>query len=86
MAPVLHSVLALLVLLAATVLGIYKPWGLTRFGRRKRRARRVRVADATAYAEDNDRPRLVRNLAVGLGIILLVLFIALHLLGRIPSH
>lgn len=30
---------ALLVLLAATILSVYKPWGLTRFGRRKQQAR-----------------------------------------------
>jgi hypothetical protein len=35
--PVLHSVLALLVLLVATVLAIYKPRGLTPYGWRKQR-------------------------------------------------
>ena len=33
--PVVHASLALLLLLAATVLGVYKPWGMTRYGRRK---------------------------------------------------
>jgi hypothetical protein len=33
--PVLHSVLALLVLLVATVLAVYKPRGITPYGRRK---------------------------------------------------
>ena len=33
--PVLHAALALLVLLVATVLAVYKPRGTTRYGRRK---------------------------------------------------
>lgn len=33
--PMLHSVLALLVLLVATVLAVYKPRGMTPYGRRK---------------------------------------------------
>lgn len=36
--PVLHSALALLLLAVATVLAVYKPKGLTGYGRRKRRA------------------------------------------------
>jgi hypothetical protein len=39
--PVIHSVLALLVLLVATVLAIYKPRGLTAYGVRKQRAERA---------------------------------------------
>lgn len=34
--PVLHAALALLVLLVATALAVYKPRGTTRYGRRKR--------------------------------------------------
>jgi uncharacterized membrane protein len=33
--PILHSVLALLILLVATVLAVYKPRGVTAYGRRK---------------------------------------------------
>lgn len=35
--PVLHSSLALLLLLVATVLAVYKPRGLTPYGQRKQR-------------------------------------------------
>ncbi len=35
--PMLHAVLALLLLLVATVLAVYKPRGMTRYGRRKQR-------------------------------------------------
>ena len=39
--PVLHAALALLLLLAATALAVYKPRGLTRYGQRKQRERRT---------------------------------------------
>jgi hypothetical protein len=39
--PVVHSVLALLVLLTATVLAVYKPAGVTPYGRRKHRQQRA---------------------------------------------
>lgn len=42
--PVLHSAGALLVLLFAAVLSVYKPRGLTRYGWRKQRAGRQAVA------------------------------------------
>ena len=38
--PVLHAGLALLLLLAATALGVYKPRGMTRYGWRKQHERR----------------------------------------------
>ena len=39
--PVVHSVLALLVLLVAAVLAVYKPRGMTRYGWRKQHEQRV---------------------------------------------
>lgn len=39
--PVLHASLALLLLLVATVLGLYKPPGMTRYGWRKQHEQRV---------------------------------------------
>src|ERR671919_844850 len=33
--PIVHAVLALVLLLAATVLGVYKPFGMTDYGKRK---------------------------------------------------
>jgi uncharacterized membrane protein len=38
--PALHAILALLVLLVATVLAVYKPRGMTRYGQRKRHEQR----------------------------------------------
>jgi len=48
--PVLHAVLALLVLLVATVLAVYKPQGITAYGRRKQREER----DAVTAVEHAD--------------------------------
>ena len=42
--PVLHGALALVLLLAATVLAVYKPRGVTPYGRRKQHGRRIRLA------------------------------------------
>jgi hypothetical protein len=39
--PTLHAALALLVLLVATVLAVYKPSGMTRYGRRKQHEQRT---------------------------------------------
>ena len=39
LSPALHAVLALLVLLVAAVLAVYKPQGMTRYGQRKARER-----------------------------------------------
>jgi len=48
--PLLHAVLALLVLLVAAVLAVYRPRGLTRYGQRKRRAERATRVDAGSPA------------------------------------
>lgn len=41
LSPLLHAVLALLVLLIATVLAVYKPQGVTPYGRRRLRQQRT---------------------------------------------
>jgi hypothetical protein len=42
--PLLHATLALLLLLVATTLAVYKPRGLTRYGARKQREQRTVLA------------------------------------------
>jgi hypothetical protein len=39
--PILHASFALLALLVTTTLSVYKPWGRTRYGRRKAEGRKV---------------------------------------------
>ena len=41
--PLLHAALALLLLLVATTLAVYKPRGMTRYGRRKQREERMEL-------------------------------------------
>jgi hypothetical protein len=41
--PVLHAAAALLLLLVATVLAVYKPRGMTRYGQRRLREQRARL-------------------------------------------
>src|SRR6266852_2308627 len=52
--------LAILLLLVVTTLGVYKPWGLTRYGRRKQRARRN-----VQQQPDNETPLGGRILCAG---------------------
>ncbi len=63
--PVLHSGGGLLGLVVATVLAVYKPWGMTAYGRRKR--------DADVRPEDGSTIGLSWRLYLLLGIIGLVL-------------
>jgi hypothetical protein len=51
--PALHAVLALLVLVVATVLAVYKPRGLTPYGWRKQRERVMMPADADSLPPAN---------------------------------
>ena len=39
--PVVHAGLALLALIVTTILSVYKPWGKTRYGRRKATERKI---------------------------------------------
>jgi hypothetical protein len=77
-----HAAGGLLVLLAATTLSVYKPWGMTRYGRRQ-------VSQTTASNDDTevrrDRGSTTRTpwkLYLLIGIIgLVLLFVVLHLAG-----
>lgn len=79
---VIHPAAGLLVLLAATVLSVNKPWGRTAYGRRAQRDGR---ADAPATVDASSRNRAGLWLALGV-VAVLVLFAALHLAGAVPHH
>jgi hypothetical protein len=49
--PLLHAALALLLLLTATTLAVYKPRGMTRYGRRKQREQRAELQRSKHDAE-----------------------------------
>ena len=83
--PIVHSILALLLLLLATMLGIYKPFGMTAYGKRqqgKRQAQRFPLR----HAQSAGTPRWV-YLAWIVVVGLVVVFIAAHLMGgRLHGH
>ena len=73
--------LAILLLLGVTTLGVYKPWGLTRYGRRKQQERR-----RVSQQPDNETPFGVKIFFAVIGVLVL-LFVVLHLTGHgFESH
>jgi hypothetical protein len=72
--PVLHSGGGLLVLLVATTLSVYKPWGLTAYGRGK-----MRSGESQLEPQTNGTPWGLYAL-IGFGILALAFLIA-HLAG-----
>jgi len=49
--PVLHAAAALLLLLVATVLAVYKPRGMTRYGQRKQHEHRAKRYEHRALSQ-----------------------------------
>jgi hypothetical protein len=93
---VVHAAGGLLVLLAATTLSVYKPWGMTPYGRRKQyEGRKVSQADLLSYPDSGvgpdqgsttTTPRWVYVVGIhAIGLVLL--FVVLHLTGGgLRSH
>ena len=89
--PVVHAILALVLLLAATVLGVYKPLGMTAYGRRKLDEQQQAVSTTlpppgTVPAIDaGSTPRwkyLFGIIAIGI----VLLFVLLHFIGSGLRH
>jgi uncharacterized membrane protein len=78
--PVLHSGGGLLAILVATILAVYKPWGMTRYGRR--------MQDTGVGRDYGSTTSMPWGQYLLLGIIgLVLLFLVLHLIGGGPgSH
>jgi len=73
--------LAIVLLLVVTTLGVYKPWGLTRYGRRKQQERRK-----VQQQPDGETPLGVKIFFAVIGALVLV-FVVLHLTGHgFESH
>jgi ABC-type Fe3+ transport system permease subunit len=73
--------LAILLLLVVTTLGVYKPWGLTRYGQRKQQERRK-----VQQQPDNETPLGVKIFFAAIGVLVLV-FVVLHFTGHgFESH
>ena len=90
--PIIHAILALVLLLAATVLGVYKPFGITEYGKRKHEEQRRTVSPSSvdalgAIALDAGSGTPVSIYVAGAVALLLVLLIViLHLTGATPSR
>jgi hypothetical protein len=89
-AELVHAGGGLLVLLAATTLSVYKPWGRTRFGRRKQQVRPGAwggmSSSASPTLSDSDNEPSSGGLPPGLIVLAVVgvvvaVFILLHLTG-----
>ena len=80
--PLLHAILALVLLLTATVLAIYKPFGMTPYGTRQRmRAGAPGTASAPLQSLAAGEPRRWEYLLWIVGLAILALIIVSHLLG-----
>jgi hypothetical protein len=87
--PMLHAIFALILLLIATVLGVYKPSGMTPYGRRKQDEHRQSFASATPASGGATVANSTAPWMYLLGIVfvgLLVLFVILHLTGGGFGH
>lgn len=85
--PIVHAVLALALLLAATVLGVYKPFGMTAHGIRRLDEQRRFVASSgeSAVSVDARTPTWI-FLAGTIAIALALLVIISHLMGASPMR
>jgi hypothetical protein len=88
--PVLHAILALVLLVIATVLGVYKPFGMTPYGSRKQTADRRPAARASAFSGSLQSitstgttpwPYIAAVIAI-----LALVFVLLHLAGGHVRH
>ncbi|MGH9971363.1 MAG: hypothetical protein ACREBG_26705, partial [Pyrinomonadaceae bacterium] len=93
------AVAALVLLLVATTLSVYKPWGMTAYGRRKQGERGKSQADQPSLPTPTTTPAWSQTRETSTGtprwvyvigihaVGLLLLFVVLHLTGRgLPGH
>src|SRR5688572_12668447 len=89
--PIVHAILALILLVAATVLGVYKPFGMTAYGRRKLDQRRFASATrlqntVTGTGLDAGGTPVWIYVAGAVAIGLALLVIISHLTGLSSTH
>lgn len=94
-----HAAGGIMVLLVATILSVYKPWGLTRYGRRKQQQRQCLLTNspqttpAKTIFDSGDKttgdgfPHGLRILlATGIGVFVVMVHLSLHLAGQSFHH
>ena len=88
--PIVHAILALVLLVAATMLGVYKPFGMTAYGERRfeeqRRSALTAASAGTARALDPGSTPAWIYLVGAIALALAVLVVILHLTGASPTH
>ena len=89
--PIVHAILALILLLTATGLGVYKPLGMTAYGKRTLDEHRFASATTLARAATESAQEVRGNLvwvyvAGAIAICLALLVVILHLTGLSPTH
>jgi hypothetical protein len=86
--PIVHAILAFILLLATTVLGVYKPFGMTRYGERlfaePRRSALIPASAGTARGLGSGSTPAWVYVVGALGLVLLM--VILHLTGANPTH
>jgi hypothetical protein len=90
--PIMHAILALILLVATTVLGVYKPFGMTAYGEWKLEEQRQAVsatipanAVASRAVETGTTPAWIYVVGA-VALALAVLVVILHLTGASPTH
>lgn len=89
--PIVHAILALILLLGATVLAVYKPFGMTAYGRRKHDERQQAASSTTFASSGIARPVGAGStspwiyVACTVAMALALLFVILHLIGGSPT-
>jgi len=89
--PMVHAILALVLLVSATVLGVYKPFGTTAYGERRLQEQQRPVAlipasAATARALDADNTPAWIYVVGAVALALALLVVILHLTGASSTH
>jgi hypothetical protein len=88
-----HAAGGILVLLVVTILSVYKPWGLTAYGRRKQQQRQYQpgrspqTVGVKAMSDPNnettaDLPRGLKIFLAAVGVFLVVVLVSMHLTGH----
>ena len=88
--PLLHAILAIVLLLTASVLAVYKPVGVTAYGRRKQleegRGPTPTSIPQRSAAPTNASPWLYVSVAVAVVIVVILLVVILHLMGTVGGR
>jgi hypothetical protein len=89
--PIVHAIVALVLLVTATLLGVYKPFGTTAYGARKLQEQRsvsalIPASAGTARALDADSTPAWIYVVGAVALALALLVVILHLTGANPTH